>query len=128
MPHDLTDYFLVRPNEHGEKATYAKYSYRPGELVYLVRGEAGSERTRMSIEVGPDRHVYDPYAEFINHSSTPNLEVQGRRLVAIAEISAGDELVFNYLQSESAIAAPFDCHETGQRVDSQGCEDGPGES
>ena len=56
MPHDLTDYFLVRPNEHGEKATYAKYSYRPGELVYLVRGEAGSERTRMSIEVGRYRH------------------------------------------------------------------------
>jgi len=123
MSTDLTDCFLVKSNGHGEQATHARYSYQAGELVYLVRGEARSERTRRTIQVGPGQHIHDPCAEFINHSFTPNLEVRGRRLVAIMEIAEGDELTFNYLSSESAIAAPFLCHETGRRVDSETCRD-----
>ena len=125
MSDRLTDCFLVKSNEHGEKATYAKHAHRVGDLVYLVRGKAQRERTRMTIEVGPGEHVYDAYAEFINHSFTPNLEVRGREMVAIVEIASGDELTFDYLKNESEIAAPFVCHETGQAVDSQGCGDVP---
>lgn len=127
MTTELTDCFHVKANGHGEKGTYAKYSYQPGEFVYLVRGEAQVERTRMTIEVGEDQHVYDPYAECINHSFEPNLKVRGREMIAIAEIAAGDELTFDYLKNESAIAAPFECHDTGRRVDSEGCEDGTDE-
>ena len=123
----LTDCFIVSSNGHGEKATHSKHAYQPGDLVYLVRGEARSERTRETIEIGPDQHVYDPYAEFINHSFTPNLEVRGREMIAVEDISAGDELTFDYLKNESSIAAPFTCHETGRTVDSQGCAEVPGE-
>ena len=118
---DLTDCFHVQTNAHGEKGTYAKYSYRPGGLVYRVRGEAQRERTRRTIEVGADQHVCDPHAEFINHSFTPNLELRGREMLALTEIAPGDELTFDYLQNESAIAEPFESHDTGQRVDSDGC-------
>lgn len=117
-----SDCFLVKPNGHGEKSTYSKFGYQPGEVVYLVRGEAISQRSRHSIEVGPGEHVEDSYAQFINHSFTPNLEVRGRRLIAIAAIAQGDELTFNYLASESEIAAPFVCHETGEEVSSTRCQ------
>ena len=128
MSDDAPDCFLVRSNGHGEKATYARFSYQPGDLVYLVRGEARRERTRRTIEVGPDQHVHDPYAEFINHSFAPNLVVHGRRLVATTDISTGDEVTFDYLNSESAIADPFHCHDTGRRVDSEGCREAPDEA
>ena len=123
MESHLTDCFVVKSNEHGEKGTHAKHAYQVGDLVYVVRGEAGPERTRKTIEIAPDEHVFDAYAEFINHSFTPNLEVRGREMIAIAEIAVGDELTFDYLKNESSIAAPFDCHETGRPVDSQGCGD-----
>ena len=126
MSDRLTDCFLVKPNEHGEKATYAKHAHQPGDLVYLVRGEVQGERTRMTIEIGPGAHVYDAYAECINHSFTPNLEVRGREMIAIVEIAAGDELTFDYLKNESEIASPFVCHETGKPVDSDGCGDASG--
>ena len=92
MSSTLTDCFLVKTNAHGERGTYAKYSYRPGELVYLVRGEVQRERTRKTIEVGEDQHVYDSYAEFINHSFAPNLELRGREMVAIAEWANSNDI------------------------------------
>lgn len=118
---DRSDCFLVRPNQHGERATFAKFAFRAGEVVYLVQGPATTVRSRESIEVGPDQHVADPYAVFINHSFTPNLEVRGRALVALVPIAPGDELTFNYLHSESAIAAPFVCHQSGQKVATAAC-------
>ncbi len=114
-----SDSFNVQVNGHGENATFSNFAFEPGEIVYIVQGGAGTRRTRESIEVGPDQHVEDPYALFINHSFSPNLKVRGRELVAIASISPGDELTFNYLASESAIAAPFVCHETGRAVNTE---------
>ena len=120
---DRRDCFRVDVNVHGEKATYARHSFRVGEILYVVQGDPRATRTRDSIEVGPGQHVEDEYALFINHSFTPNLRVRGRELVAIAEIQEGDEITFNYLESESEIAAPFTCHETGQAVHSEHCRD-----
>jgi len=34
----------------------------------------------------------------------------------------GEELTFNYLETESEIAAPFVCHDTGRPVDSNTCD------
>ncbi len=116
------DCFEVTTNEHGERASYAKYSFQSGELVYTIRGEASEIRTRDTIEIGPGQHVLDYYALYLNHSFTPNLRVSGREIVALVEITVGDELTFNYLESESEIAAPFVCHNSGRSVSSDTCE------
>lgn len=98
----------------------------------MVVGEPTPHRTRETIEIGPGQHVHDPYALYLNHSFTPNLEVRGRDLVALCDIAPGDELTFNYLHNESEIASPFQCHETGRTVSSEGCDppsrDHPGAS
>jgi len=112
------DCFQVGKNAHGERATYARFAIACGELVYTVRGQTTPERTRDSIEVGPGQHVEDPYALYLNHSFTPNLRLEDRRMFALRDITVGEELTFNYLETESEIAAPFVCHDTGRLVDS----------
>jgi len=121
MSRDRSDCFHVKQNGHGEMATFSKSAFAAGQLVYLVQGAPSPKRTRETIQVAPDQHVEDPCALFINHSFTSNLDVRGRELVALTHIAEGDELTFNYLASESGIAAPFVCHDTGQPVNSQGC-------
>lgn len=122
---DRSDCFQVNKNEHGERATYSRFFFASGELVYKVRGEATPERTRHTIEIGPGEHVYDAYAQYINHSFAPNLKLEGRDMLALQDISAGDELTFNYLDTESEIASPFVCHDTGKPVDSDACGELP---
>ena len=123
---DRTDCFRISENGHGERATYARFAFSSGELVYRVRGEAGDQRTRESIQVAPGQHVEDAYAVCLNHSFTPNLRLDGRLFLALHDIREGDELTFNYLETESEISAPFICHETGRPVNSHGC--GPWEA
>ncbi|MEC9054658.1 MAG: SET domain-containing protein-lysine N-methyltransferase [Verrucomicrobiota bacterium] len=118
---DRSDCFRVSENEHGERATYARFAFGPGELVYTVQGEASTTRTRESIEVGKGQHVEDAYALYLNHSFAPNLRLEGRRMYALDNIAEGEELTFNYLETESEIASPFVCHDTGRTVDSGAC-------
>lgn len=119
---DRSDCFRMGENAHGERATYALFAFACGELVYTVRGEPSPDRTRDSIEVGPDQHVEDAYALYLNHSFTPNLRLEERRMFALRDITVGEELTFNYLETESEIAAPFVCHDTGRPVDSNTCD------
>ncbi len=118
---DRSDCFEVKPNAHGERATHARFAFEAGELVYTLQGEPTAVRCRRSIEIGPDEHLVDTYAECINHSAAPNLEIQGRLLLALHPIAAGDEVTFDYRTTESAIAAPFQCHHTGEVIDSESC-------
>ena len=121
---DRSDCFEVNPNAHGERATHARFPFEAGEVVYTLRGEPSAVRCRRSIEIGPGEHLVDPYAECINHSSSPNLEIRGRVLIALQPIAAGDEVTLDYRPTESAIAAPFQCHHTGEVIDSESCRPG----
>lgn len=49
-------------------------------------------------------------AEFFNHSCEANIGVKGQVIVlARRNISAGEELVFNYETTEAAVLRPFQC-------------------
>ena len=89
----------------------------PGQKLVLPRIDDQSD----TIEISENEHLDDSYARCINHSSSPNLEVHGRKLVALRDIATGDEVTFNYLENESEIASPFVCHETGDHVNSDRC-------
>ncbi len=116
---DRSDCFRKSENEHGENATYSRFAFSRGELVYVVCGEPSATRTRESIEIAPEQHVVDDYAVCLNHSFSPNLYLQGRQFFALREIKAGEELTFNYLDTETEIASPFTCFSTGQSVNSE---------
>ena len=116
---DRSDCFRIDENQHGEKATYSRFAFSRGEPVYTVRGEPSGTRTRESIEIALNQHVVDYYAVYLNHSFSPNLCLKGRQFFAVREIEPGEELTFNYLETESAIASPFTCYATGRNVNSQ---------
>ncbi len=116
---DRSDCFRKSENEHGENATYSRFAFSRGELVYVVCGEPSATRTRESIEIAPEQHVVDDYAVCLNHSFSPNLYLQGRQFFALREIKVGEELTFNYLDTETEIASPFTCFSTGQSVNSE---------
>jgi hypothetical protein len=103
-----------------------------GEVVYRVvaRSHAianGKAASRGSLQMGSDVHVNSEgwTWAFLNHSCAPNvrlLSVTTARdsddgaatevdftLVALKNIGADEELTFNYLSTEEAMAAPFAC-------------------
>ena len=47
--------------------------------------------------------------QFLNPACRPNAAVMGRRLVAIREIAAGEEVTFNYNCNEYDMESPFRC-------------------
>jgi len=47
---------------------------------------------------------------FLDHSCSPNARIAGRILVAIAPITAGSHITFDYTTTEASMSTPFDCH------------------
>ncbi len=87
-----------------------------GETVVVGRAiECPPERTRMSVQVDWERHVeMDVPATLLNHSCEPNLGVRENRwsafdFVALRDISAGEELAFDYAMTEHELVASLSC-------------------
>ncbi len=49
--------------------------YTKGERVHTLIGEIYDKPTRETICIGYDRHIYDNYGIFINHSFNPNIYI-----------------------------------------------------
>jgi hypothetical protein len=92
---------------NNEKGLFATQKYFKGQIVHILSGEISNEPTRETIHIGNNVHIYDKYGIYINHSFTPNIYVNGRILTALCEIMPGEEIVFNYNDSEINMASPF---------------------
>lgn len=90
------------------KGLYSTKEYNVGDVVRVLVGEVYNEPTRDTIHIGNDKHIYDAYGIYINHSFTPNISIVGNRMIAISDIGPDDELTFNYNESELPMAAPFE--------------------
>ena len=44
----------------------------------------------------------------MNHSFDPSCKIDGKNVVAVKNILIGDELCFNYNESETHMACPFE--------------------
>lgn len=107
----------------GKARVEAARSFQPGDELMILEGEVAAQPTRYSVQVGAREHLAPPAAvaadpsvdkvylwRFLNHSCQPNAVVEGRRLVAIRAIAAGDEVTFDYHCTEYDMDAPFLCH------------------
>ena len=111
MNRPLTPLFLKA--EAAGQALYAGHTYRPGEIVVdFAEVEWRSKRDRHTVEHPSGLHLYHPVLAMVSHSCDPNCEVelQGRVLVALKTIAAGDPITFDYRATERRLAHPFDCH------------------
>ena len=112
----------------GHRSLIAKRIFAPGELILDVKGKALKVASRYSIQIDRDIHIepdalpeglsgYDHYLwPFLNHSFEPNTRMSGRALIAVKEISVGDEVTFDYNSNEWDMATPFQCLKTGRWV------------
>ena len=82
------------------KGLFVKNSFQKGETVFILQGEIFDHPTRESIHIGDNKHIYDEFGIFINHSFEPNVCIQHTNVVALKDIFSGDEITFNYNDSE----------------------------
>ena len=85
----------------------ATKKYKIGEIVFTLFGEIYDEPTRETIHIGNNKHIYDKFGIFINHSFTPNIYIDNLNVIALVDINIDDELVFNYNESEINMASTF---------------------
>lgn len=91
----------------GENGLYATKYYQLNSIVFELEGPIVSEPTRESIRIGENKHIIDSNGIYMNHSFDPTCKIDGNCVKAIKNIYPGDELNFNYNQSEENMANPF---------------------
>ncbi len=105
------------------KATVEMYglfstcSFLQGQLVLSIEGDVVSQPSRTSIQIAPSQHIdVAGLGKFINHSCKPNCKVESSQLIATKCIVIGEEITFNYQESEDVLAHPFICKDCGKWI------------
>ena len=107
----------VKQISQGFKGLFSKGPLEKGDVVLeLSRDNTSNVPTRTSIEVSPGVHIEDALATFINHSCTPNCTVVEYSIICIEPIESGDEITFDYNETETCLACPFVCNCCGKEI------------
>jgi hypothetical protein len=110
--------------EKGGKGLYALRDIAAGEMLAMWGGQivTGAQLALLPVErqthgIQVDEDLYqiplsegDP-ADYFNHSCTPNCGLNSPiSLVAMRDITAGEEVCFDYAMSDSSDYDEFECH------------------
>ena len=93
---------------------FTTQQYKKGDTILVLKGAETNFPTRESIYVGNNTHILDELGQYINHSFEPTTQIVGYNVVALVDVNNGDEITFNYNDSELTMAAPFTIN--GQQV------------
>lgn len=109
---------------NGMKGLFSKTNFQKGELVTIIEGEKIVKPTRTSLQVGINEHidVKEPIM-YINHKCDANIRLKKNTFVASRAISEGEEITFNYNDSEDVLSNPFLCRDCGQMMKGRKFED-----
>jgi len=98
----------IRDSEtNGGKGLFSTRDYSKGQIIYVLTGEIYDKPTRETIYIGENKHIYDKYGIYINHSFNPNIYIDKNRVIALNKINKDEELMFNYNDNEINMANPF---------------------
>ena len=89
------------------KAVFSTFRCKKGEVAFTLEGEVFNTSSRESIHIGNNKHIIDKWGIYMNHSFQPNTKIVGKDVVAVKDIEYGDELSFNYNDSELPMHSPF---------------------
>tara|TARA_A100001015_G_C15039108_1_gene738356 strand:- start:1347 stop:1691 length:345 start_codon:yes stop_codon:yes gene_type:complete len=78
-------------------------------VIFKLKGPIYNQPTRESIHIGDNKHIKDVAGQYMNHSFSPTTRIFGKNVIALKHIMPGDELTFNYNESEINMAYPFIC-------------------
>jgi len=104
---EITDSKLV-----DGKGLILRKSVKKGENVFVLSGKIADHPTRESIHIGNNKHIYDEYGIFINHSFDPSVRIESVNVVALKDLHDGDEITFNYNDTEINMADTFHVGDT----------------
>ena len=98
----------------GCRSVHATRSFAAGDIICnFSAGEIVANPNRLTLQVDVNRHItLQPDAlQFTNHSCAPNVffDTANGLLLALHDISEGDELTFFYPSTEWMMAEPFQC-------------------
>jgi len=105
---------VVRQPATGQNALLTLRPFRSGEVISPFGAAATrSTPTYLTVQVGEDLHIelLPSILQYMNHSCEPNSFVDTERMevIALRDISLGEELSFFYPSSEWHMAQPFEC-------------------
>jgi len=89
------------------KGIFSTEYYKKDEIVRILEGEIKVIPDKFTIEIEKDKHITDKYGIGMNHSFEPSIKIDKCKVIALKDIVPGDELCFNYNDSESIMAYPF---------------------
>jgi len=109
-------------DKEGCKGIFAKENISNDTVIFFLKGKITRRPTRYTIQIGNNRHLASPAIRkaddemdycwlYLNHNCEPNgyINIDELTFRARRDIAAGDEITFNYLTTESELAAPFNC-------------------
>tara|TARA_B110000285_G_scaffold28681_1_gene28835 strand:- start:5430 stop:5783 length:354 start_codon:yes stop_codon:yes gene_type:complete len=90
------------------KAAYSGLFILKDEVLCVLTGELFPKPTKFTIEIGKNEHILDHYGMYFNHSSDdPTVEINGKNVIALRDIMVGEEICFDYNNSETVVVSPF---------------------
>ena len=92
----------------GGKGLFSLKFVPKDDIVFVLTGPIKDTPCKYSIEIGENQHILDDEGVFMNHSFDPSCKIDGKNVVAVKNILIGDELCFNYNESETHMACPFE--------------------
>lgn len=103
------DKFEIKQSKTGP-GLFTLMPFNEGGVIAEITGFLVKEPDETTIQLGHYQHLYDPYfAENLNHSCDPNIEINFPILVALRRIEVGEELRFDYEITEQSLVKPFKC-------------------
>ena len=90
------------------KGLFSTEKYNKGDIIYILKGPIKNKPDKYSIEIGLDQHITDEFGIYMNHSFEPSTRIDGKKVIAVRTININDELNFNYNESETNMANPFE--------------------
>jgi hypothetical protein len=94
------------------RGVFASRDFVHGDFIARFEGAETAQRTRMSLQFGPERHVEpaeDHPLRFLNHACDPNAVFQDRDLFAAKPIASDEEITIDYNVHEDELSHPFEC-------------------
>ena len=82
-----------------------------GEQILELVGDEIPLPNRFSVFVANENRHIDPtnQCRYLNHSCNPNARFRGRNLVALKLIEKGEQICFDYTETELYLHEPFAC-------------------
>jgi hypothetical protein len=97
----------VKINSFNELGLFTKKSYKKDDTIFVLEGTIFDKPSRETIHIGNNKHIYDKYGIYINHSFLPTVYINNFYVKAISDILEGTEITFDYNKNEIDMAAPF---------------------